>query len=118
MTQGASEIRGGAGVKCYFYKWGVDLTQDFFFNIEVKSINLVHFESKIKRFMDTSLNIHMKQNCKQIYYFFMDILQITPLLNSILVLLSYSISCLVSYSDEYQETAFGTLVQEVTVPDG
>ena len=52
----------------------------------------MHFESKIKRSMDTSLNIHMKQNCKQIFYFFMDILQITLLLNSILVLLSYSIS--------------------------
>jgi len=62
--------------------------EDLFLNIEVKSINLVHFESKMKRFMDTSLNIHMKQNCKQIYFFFIDILQITPLLNFILVLLS------------------------------
>ena len=66
--------------------------EDFFLNIEVKSINLVHFESKMKRSMDTSLNTHMKQNCKQMYFFFMDILLITPLLNSILVLLPYSIS--------------------------
>ena len=100
MTQGASEIREGAVVKCYFSKWGVDLTpsrgvltssrgvltssrgvqEDFFLNIEVKSLNLVHFERKMKRSMDTSLNTHMKQNCKQIYFFFMDILQITPLL--------------------------------------
>ena len=86
MNQGASEIRGGAGVKCYFYKWGVDLTQDIFFNIEVKSISLVHFESKITRSMDTSLNIHMKQNCKQILYFFMDILQITPLFSCFTVI--------------------------------
>ena len=43
-------------------------------------------------FMDTSLNTHMKQNFKQIFFFFMDILQITHLLNYILVLLSYSIS--------------------------
>ena len=64
--------------------------EDLFLNIEVKSVNLVHFESKMKRSMDTSLNTHLKQNCKQIYFFFMDILQIT-LLNFILFLLSYSI---------------------------
>ena len=29
---------------------------DYFLNIEVKSINLVHFESNMKRSMDTSLN--------------------------------------------------------------
>ena len=60
----------------------------FFLNIEVKSINLLHFESNIRRYMDTSLNTHMKQ----IYFFFMHILQITPLLNCIFVLLSYSMS--------------------------
>ena len=38
------------------------------------------------------LSQHMKQNCKQMYFFFMDILLITPFLNSILVLLPYSIS--------------------------
>ena len=43
--------------------------EDFFLNIEVKSINLVHFESKIKRSMATSLNTHMKQNCKQIFLY-------------------------------------------------
>ena len=43
--------------------------------------------------MDTTLNnTHMKQNCKQIYFLFMHILQITPLLNCIFVLLSYSMS--------------------------
>ena len=42
-------------------------------------------ESNIRRSMDTSLNIHMKQNWKQIFFFFMDILQITPLSNCILV---------------------------------
>ena len=41
--------------------------EDFFLNIEVKCINLVHFESNMKRSMDTSLNTHMKQNCKQMY---------------------------------------------------
>ena len=59
--------------------------EHYFLNVEVKSINLVHFESNIRRSMDTSLNIHMKQNSKQILFFFMDILQITPLLNCILV---------------------------------
>ena len=72
MTQGASEIREGAVVKSYFYKRGVDLTpsrgsspplggsggmvpqEDFFLNIEVKFIHLVHFENKMKRYMDTS----------------------------------------------------------------
>ena len=39
-----------------------------FLNVEVKSINLVHFESNMRRSMDTSLNTHMKQNCKQIYF--------------------------------------------------
>ena len=48
----------------------------------------MHFESNMERSMDTSLNTHMKQNCKQINFFFMDILQITPLLNFIIVLLS------------------------------
>ena len=43
---------------------------DFSLNIEVKSINLVHFESKIKRSMDTSLNTQ-KQNCKQIEIFYL-----------------------------------------------
>ena len=59
--------------------------EDFFLNVEVKSINLVHFESNIRRSMDTPLNTRMKQNCKQILFFFMDILQIPPLSNSILV---------------------------------
>ena len=57
--------------------------EDLFLNVEVKSINLVHFESNIERSMETSLNTRMKQNWKQI--FFMDILQITPLSNCILV---------------------------------
>ena len=70
--------------------------EDFFLNVEVKSINLVHFE-KIKRSMDTSLNTHMKQNCKQILFIFMDILQSLPFqtvllfINNNLFLLSYSI---------------------------
>jgi len=43
--------------------------------------------------MDTSLNnTHVTQNCKQTYFFFMHILQITPILNCIFVLLSYSIT--------------------------
>ena len=54
--------------------------------------------------MDTSLNTHMKQNCKQIYFFFVDILLITPLLNCILVLLSYSI-VFHNYNDQWRRLA-------------
>ena len=36
-----------------------------------------HMKQNMERSMDTSLNTHMKQNWKQIYFFFMDILQIT-----------------------------------------
>ena len=77
MSGGRTSPPGGSG--------GMLPREYIFFNIEVKSINLVHFESNMKRSMDTSLNTHMKQNCKQILFFFMDILQITPLLNCIFV---------------------------------
>ena len=74
---GSSSALGGSG--------GMLTREDLFLNTDVKSINLLHFESKIKRSMDTSLNTHMNR------FSFSYILQITPVLNCILVL-SYSIS--------------------------
>ena len=48
MSGGLTSSRGSGGMLPL---------EDLFLNIEVKSVNLVHFESKMKRSMDTSLNI-------------------------------------------------------------
>ena len=71
--------------------------EDFVLYIEVKSINLVHFESNMKRSMDTSLNTHMKQNYKQIsfslwiFYKSLPFKTVFLFINNNFFLLSYSI---------------------------